>query len=102
MCSLSECLRPSRNSPVTSFMSKDRFSTPAWVDMKGIQVGLRELLDRLYFLRRQVHMSGSRGVFELNRREKHLSYWHSIGMTASSIRMSPSRVTRGENMRRFV
>lgn len=40
------------NPPIMSFMSKDRFSTAAWVDMKGIQVGLREELDRLYFLGR--------------------------------------------------
>lgn len=47
-----ESLRSSQNPPVMSFMSKDRFSTAAWVDMKGIQVGLREELDRLYFLGR--------------------------------------------------
>lgn len=39
--------------PVISFMSKDRVSTASWVDMKGIQVGVREALERRYLLRRQ-------------------------------------------------
>ena len=30
-------------------------STAAWVDMKGIQVGMSEELDKLYFLRNRKH-----------------------------------------------
>lgn len=51
-CSRGRMPEVTSNPPVMSFMSKDRFSTAAWVDMKGIQVGLREELDRLYFLGR--------------------------------------------------
>lgn len=46
-------IRSEWNSLVIILKSNSRVSTAACVDMKGIQVGASEELDKLYFLRKQ-------------------------------------------------
>lgn len=46
-------IRSEQNPPVIILKSNSKVSTAACVDMKGIQVGVIEELDKLYFLRKQ-------------------------------------------------
>lgn len=50
-CRQTSHLRGAQNPLVITLKSKSKVSTAACVDMKGIQVGVREELDKLYFLR---------------------------------------------------
>ncbi len=44
-------MRREWNPLVIILKSNSKVSTAAWVDVKGIQVGMSEELDKLYFLR---------------------------------------------------